>query len=374
MGGNLVIESNNSLDEISDFCGLYTLLSATPPDGLIGSYTVSENGANPTQQQILDLNAACPLLFNAISGRDTTVCAGALVDLSSLLTGPISSNLKFGITFDVYDSPAFVSPTMTTTYFAIDSYSISRYDTAQITVNIQDKPQITGRDTTVCLGSEVDLATIVSGTILNELQYGTFFGTYDLGSSIVSPEETITYFVLDSSETTGCFDTTQITITVLDAMMCLMDFQSQNNISFADPCFCDNWVFVGNQWLVRDTLVITAPAGLTMSFVAAGSSGLLLPDGTPILNGTPIQESSIGSGIYKLEIYKVINVQAVGFVTFGQGAVEIPSETLEVCTQANCPETIPTMGQWALMVLGLFACIFGVIAYRRKEELGFSLT
>ena len=61
VGGYLRILTNIGLDEISDYCGLYTLLSATPPDGLVGNYNVTGNGANPTQQQILDLGAACPV-------------------------------------------------------------------------------------------------------------------------------------------------------------------------------------------------------------------------------------------------------------------------------------------------------------------------
>ena len=61
VGGDLLISSNSLLDEVSDFCGLYTLISATLPDGLVGSYDVSGNGANPAQQQILDLGAACPV-------------------------------------------------------------------------------------------------------------------------------------------------------------------------------------------------------------------------------------------------------------------------------------------------------------------------
>ncbi len=47
VGGDLDIHFNNQLH---DYCGLYTLING----GLSGSYTVYDNGSNPTQQEIID--------------------------------------------------------------------------------------------------------------------------------------------------------------------------------------------------------------------------------------------------------------------------------------------------------------------------------
>lgn len=54
VGGRLVIKHNASLN---NFCGLYSLLSS---NGLQGSFDVSSNLINPTQQQIIDDGPCMP--------------------------------------------------------------------------------------------------------------------------------------------------------------------------------------------------------------------------------------------------------------------------------------------------------------------------
>jgi hypothetical protein len=61
VGGYLAISTNAALTE---FCGLYSLLSPDPNNnGLAGSYDVSGNAANPTEQQIID-GGPCNAQFN----------------------------------------------------------------------------------------------------------------------------------------------------------------------------------------------------------------------------------------------------------------------------------------------------------------------
>ncbi len=55
VGGDLYVQNNNVL---SDFCGLFSLLNS---GGLTGSYNVSGNASNPTEQEIIDGGACIPL-------------------------------------------------------------------------------------------------------------------------------------------------------------------------------------------------------------------------------------------------------------------------------------------------------------------------
>ena len=150
----------------------------------------------------------------SIVGRDTAICNGQTVDLSTLITGTPLSTLEYGTTFGTYGGSNSVSPSFTTTYFVRDSVDASGcVDTAMITVTVTALPSIVGRDTAICNGQTVDLSTLITGTALSTLEYGTSFGTYG-GSNSVSPSSTTTYFVRDSVDASGCVDTAMIIITV----------------------------------------------------------------------------------------------------------------------------------------------------------------
>ena len=55
VGGNLYVQNNSSL---SGFCGLFPLLNS---GGLTGTYNVSGNASNPTEQNVIDGGACSPL-------------------------------------------------------------------------------------------------------------------------------------------------------------------------------------------------------------------------------------------------------------------------------------------------------------------------
>lgn len=223
---------------------------------------------------------------------------------------------------------------------------------------------ISGQAVDICPGIDIDLRDYVIGQASSSLYFGTSLGNY-LPASTVSPTESTLYMVVDSLGG-DYIDTAHIQVNVLTTEECLMSFESQNRLSFSDPCVCEAWTYVNNQWLIMDTLVISATSGLSITYVAGGSSGLLNSDGSPIADGTPILESPGGSGRYVLEIYKPIDVQAVGFVALGGASVEIPTEALPICTKFDCPELIPTMGQWAVIILTLLMSIAGLQAIRSK--------
>lgn len=76
---------------------------------------------------------------------------------------------------------------------------------------------ILGRDTATCQGTIVNLSTLINGTLVGNVGYGTSFGNYpDTITISVSPTISTTYFIRDSNETTMCVDTTAIVVTVLD--------------------------------------------------------------------------------------------------------------------------------------------------------------
>ena len=70
IGGDLTIQSNSNLVA---FCGLYNLLSN---NGLNGSYIVSNNGVNPTQQDIIS-GGSCPV---GVHSGDLTITSQDQID------------------------------------------------------------------------------------------------------------------------------------------------------------------------------------------------------------------------------------------------------------------------------------------------------
>ena len=299
-----------------------------------------------------------------ISGRDTTVCMDAMVDLSSLISGTILDELEYGTTYGTYGGPSTVQVVNTTTYYVRDSVEATGcVDTAQITVTVNPNPEISGRDTTVCMDAMVDLSSLISGTILDELEYGSNYGTYG-GSSMVQAINTTTYYVRDSVEATGCVDTAQITVEVITTMECLMSFRSDNVIKFDDPCICDQVERVDRIFYFRDTLVISAPTGQVIRYSTANSSNFYSQPGVLMVDGTLIEETS--PGIYKLEFYKSSGEQATGSVTLNGGdPFQIPEEDLPLCDVfASCPALVPTLGQWGVIVLGLLFLIIGLVTMK----------
>ncbi len=148
----------------------------------------------------------------SITGRDTAICSGESVDLGTLLNGDTIGTVGYGTTFGNYTGSQTVSPTSTTTYFVRDSAeSLGCVDTAQIVVTVT-APFITGRDTTICSTETVDLATLLTGTIIGTVGYGITFGNYT-GGQVVSPTTTTTYYVRDSVAS-GCVDTAKIMVMV----------------------------------------------------------------------------------------------------------------------------------------------------------------
>ena len=153
------------------------------------------------------------------SSSDTMICDGQTIPTLTVSVG-------VGETADWYDAmtdgtlllsgSTSYTPTMAGTYYAeariIISGCVSSTRTP-LTLTINPQPDITGRDTSICLGETVDLSTLIDGTVLGALAYDTILGSFSL-SNPVSPTSTTTYIVRDSVAATMCVDTAMITVTV----------------------------------------------------------------------------------------------------------------------------------------------------------------
>ncbi len=96
--------------------------------------TLEEETCRPYEEILVIINPQ-----PSISGRDTTVCNGQLVDLSTLISEPPLSTLAYGTTFGTYSGSNSVNPSATTTYFVRDSVnSTSCIDSAAIVITVQN--------------------------------------------------------------------------------------------------------------------------------------------------------------------------------------------------------------------------------------------
>jgi len=157
-------------------------------------------------------------------------------------------------------------------------------------------------------------------------------------------------------------------------------FSSQNEISFGDPCSCDdprNCTDGGVQYF-HDTLTIPATLatteGLTINVSSATNFFIDVPCfGAGLTNATNETIPEVSRGVYKIEFWRPSGVIPTLAVTVNGGApITAPAATFQpVCTTEACaPEPqIPTMSEWGLMIFGLLILNLGMILIRRREEI-----
>ena len=157
-------------------------------------------------------------------------------------------------------------------------------------------------------------------------------------------------------------------------------FASQNEITFGDPCSCEdprNCTEGGVQYF-HDTLTIPASLattpGLTINVSSATNFFIDVPCfGAGLTNATNELIPEVSPGVYKIEFWRPSGVTPTLAVTVnGGGPITAPAATFQpVCTTEACePEMpIPTMSEWGLMIFGLLVLNLGVLLMRRKEDL-----
>lgn len=237
------------------------------------------------------------------------------------------------------------------------------------------------------------------------INVGTNAGTYNLSPADIDAiaagttdncPNFLTYEISDGSTDFSCIDDGQsfrVTLTAMDAcenvdtetafitINCKdpspLTLESGNQLNFLDPCSCDdplNCDIMGVTYF-HDTLVVTAAgvtglsittvAGATDFFTDVPCSGGAL---TPVPTGTLIPETPSGSGIYKLEFWRpsgavpTLSVEEVGAVT------AVPMVTFDpACFQEDC-NPIPTMSQWALVILAMIMASIGLVFMKNRNS------
>ena len=218
-----------------------TLDGMEDPTGLsVGNYTVTVTDVNGcTSEKTFVVNQAPLPTVTLNDPADVCIDGMDMAFTGTPANGTFTTTAGAGLT-DNGDGTATldVSTAGAGTYNVTYTYTDGNGCTADTMVSVTINPvaQITARDTSVCAGQSIDLNTLVEGTPLNTLAYGTDF-TYG-GSNIVNPLVTTTYYVRDSNTTTMCADTALILVQVdscdwgdlpdLTAMTGAGDYQTQD--------------------------------------------------------------------------------------------------------------------------------------------------
>lgn len=194
---------------------LMSSLTFTPTQG--GTYyaeardTITQCTSRVRTDVQLVINTA--LIVDA-TATQTTICEGQSTNLSAIVNGgeaPYTYNWNQGLGAGQNQT---VTPTQTTTYVVTitDNLGCSGIDSITIIVNQKPNATIEADQTTICAGDTATLSASASG---GNAPY-TFNWNQGLGSGAskkVSPAQTTTYQVI-ATDSTGCSDTTQVTITV----------------------------------------------------------------------------------------------------------------------------------------------------------------
>ncbi|MEM6319874.1 MAG: hypothetical protein AAF960_19535, partial [Bacteroidota bacterium] len=163
-----------------------------------------------------------PLTVNSqpiLSARDSAICTGPTIDLSTLLVRMVEGDsVEYATAYGNYTltNPVVTPPVGTTTYYLRDSVGATGcVDTASITITVYPQPSLNSRDTTICSGDTLNLNDLIVGLFPSgdSLEYGSSYGVYG-GDSLVFPTMPTEYFIRDSVGALTCSDTTRILVTV----------------------------------------------------------------------------------------------------------------------------------------------------------------
>lgn len=166
------------------------------------------NGCTDTAQVTVTVNPL-PVIQ---TGPDPTICAGSSVQLGVSGAATYSWSPSTGLSCNNCASP-FASPTATTMYTVTGVSAAGCSSTAQITVNVDNVPNVaaTATNNTLCAGGNTQLqasgATTLSWTPTTGLSCTT------CANPTATPTSTTTYVVVGTSGN-GCSDTGAVTITV----------------------------------------------------------------------------------------------------------------------------------------------------------------
>ncbi len=228
-GGGVTLDLLDIDDNSTDNLGIASYL-LTP-----SAFDCSDIGEQVVQLKVTDFAGnehTCESMVTVlpnnpgqITGRDTVICKGETIDLSTLVSGTPAGVLMFGTTFGNYNlgTQAIQAVDQAGTFYIVDDANGGCNDTARVTVSLF--LDFTGRDTTICEGSQLDLSLLLTGAAGEIQEYGTVFGTYDLPSGVVTPPAGVTtYYVLGRDPNPEvCPDTAEIVVTVIPKLKVVAD-------------------------------------------------------------------------------------------------------------------------------------------------------
>ena len=136
------------------------------------------------------------------------------------------------------------------------------------------------------------------------------------------------------------------------------------SISISDPCTCGDPRNVHNSAgfvdLFHDVITISSPLPVLDAYtiVSVTSGGLFTQTGANII-GTPAASSKTENGTQVIDIWRSPGSKATVFIENTLTGQQFEFSTLDECLQ--CPEPIPTAGNWALIILFLILASAAVI-------------
>jgi len=329
--------------------------------------TETSNGSDILPFPMSPITLACNT--PTIIGMDLTICNTDSVLLSDLITGNFESDVKYGATFGVFDDTITtkVAPSVQTTYFVLDSLADSDCkDTAKIVISVNPQPTITARDSTIDIGTSIDLSLLVNESATGTLEYGTTVNDLNSANNTVSPIINTTYIVRDTVAATTCAATTNLLVTVNSTPI---------NLGTLDPCNCgdpeNRKDGTGTVTLFHDYIEISdGGIAQTWRLATVNSGSVLNKNSTAKVIGAGTGEvlSDLGEGRYRLDFW---HLPGVGF----DATIQRASDGHMLTITGSCATTvcfvapIPTLSEWGLLILALLILNLSIFFIQSKKEI-----
>ena len=158
--------------------------------------------------------------------------------------------------------------------------------------------ELTGRDTTICLGNTLNLASLFTqDTLVGAISYHVSYSnaqdsTNALGSSVVAPTATAPYFVRKSLSN-GCFVIDTLGVTVMSASVSIADTMVCGNAT----ALLDAGTHTAYLWSTGETTpTVTKPAGV-YTITVTDVNGCTATDSVTVVQGVIDTVSICNDGI-----------------------------------------------------------------------------
>lgn len=207
-----------------------TTPTAVKPSSTTTYILVAENGSvcKDTAQAVVTVNPRPVIADGAV-----TICEGATVDLTSLITGYVGySNPVWTVTTvggTAVATPTAVTPSVTTTYILVAQNGSGCKDTAQVEITVNPLPDFTLTKPVACPGSSEEVnVTIVANAAIPTSQLSIDGGAFSVFVSPITGLSVTTHTVtLKNGD--GCQTTKNITISQPPAKICLPVIVTRSN-------------------------------------------------------------------------------------------------------------------------------------------------